>query len=168
MCVNRESVYVIWPFISDGHFHSLSGLKHWIKSKVVNLISDPNLFKCIMDPEVMSMLNPTKEGLGAAQYAKYSVFNFLKHPDLDSFKRTGKVSFVQCKKWLIFHEPLVPWSRSVVDINKWSDGFLWLPLNAYAITKIDYKMTINLLSFHISRCAIFRWIRNWSQNLDSS
>ena len=117
--------------ISDGHFYSLSGLKHWTKSKVVNLISDPNLFKCIMDPEVMSMLNPTRKG----RWGKYSVFNFLKHPDLDSFKRFGKVSFVQCKTWLIFHEP--QWSRTVVNINKWSDnGSLRLILNANEITKI--------------------------------
>ena len=118
-----------WSDLSDGHFDSLSGLKHWTKSKVVNLISDPNLFKCIMDPGVMRMLNHAK--------SKYSVFNFLKHPDLDSFKRTGKVSFVKCKKWLIFHEPLVQWSRSVVNINKLSDnGTLRLLYNAHEITKI--------------------------------
>ena len=140
--------FYLWiPWIP--HIISLSGLKHWTKSKVVNLMSDPNLFKCIMDPEVMSMLNPTKEGFGAAQYAKYSVFNFLKHPDLDSFKRTGKVSFVQCKKWLVFHEPLVQWSRSVVNINKWSDnGTLRLLFNALKLRKLwkhcqnDYKSII--------------------------
>ena len=104
----------------------------------------------------MSMLNPTKEGLGAAQYAKYSVFNFLKHPDLDSFKRTGKVSFVQCKKWLVFHEPLVQWSRSVVNINKWSDnGTLRLLFNALKLRKLwkhcqnDYKSII--ISYHSIR-----------------
>ena len=99
-----------------------SGHKHWANSKVVNLISDPNLYKCMIDPAVMSMLNPEERGLGTAQF---SVFHFLKHSQLETYKRTGKVSFVQCQKWfLCIHAAwlMLLLCRSVVNINKWSDN----------------------------------------------
>ena len=41
-------------------------------SKVVELISDPNLYKCMVDPDVIDMLNRAKRGLGTAQFSPSS------------------------------------------------------------------------------------------------
>ena len=93
------------------------GLKHWTKSKAVKFISDPNLYKCIIDEDIRSLFVKTVTSKHLLAKAKFSVFSFLKHPHLDTFKRTGKVPFVQCKKWLISNEwfciPWVPWYNQV-------------------------------------------------------
>ena len=49
---------------------------------VVDLVSDPNLFKCIMDPDVRQHV--------------FSVYRVLNYSQLNEYKRTGKVTFVPC------------------------------------------------------------------------
>ena len=50
--------------------------------KVIHVISDPNLFKCIMDPDVRQHV--------------FSVYRVLNYSQLNEYKRNGKVSFVPC------------------------------------------------------------------------
>ena len=56
--------------------------KYWTNSKVIDLVSDPNLFKCIMDKDVRQHV-----------FSRYRVLNYNQ---LNEYKRTGKVSFVPC------------------------------------------------------------------------
>ena len=63
---------------------------HWTKWKVVELIEDPNLFKIMIDDQVLGHLFTN-------DYSKYTILNFLQHPGVDEYKRTRKVSFIPCK-----------------------------------------------------------------------
>ena len=50
--------------------------------KVVDLVSDPNLYKCIYDPDIRQHV-----------FSHYRVLTFKQ---LNEYKLTGKVSFVPC------------------------------------------------------------------------
>ena len=74
---NFKSYYMILLnlFISELNWH-------WTSTKVIDVISSPNLFKCIMDPDVRQHV--------------FSVYRVLNYSQLNEYKRTGKVSFVPC------------------------------------------------------------------------
>ena len=63
--------------------------------KVVDLISDPNLFKLMIDPVVLSHMK--SNDFDKLRAGEYSLLSFLQHKNLNEYKRTGKVPFVRCK-----------------------------------------------------------------------
>ena len=83
---------------ADPNIQKLFKCRCW--PKLVDLISDPNLFKCMMDPAVI--LHVTSNDFNTWRAGKYSILSFLQHKNLNEYKRFGKVPFVQCKTWFIF------------------------------------------------------------------
>ena len=85
-------------YVSDVHFHSPIWCLTLSKIKSHQPLVGSKSLQMYYGSGCDEDAKPDKKGFGAETYAQYSIMNFSKHPQLDKYRRTGKVSFVQCKK----------------------------------------------------------------------